>query len=123
MQFSFLVYKRGSPCLRQSYNWSFCPKNLRKRRCLEILTFAICAEVGFYAIYAKKLRAGIMREIDRDSCHFAGGLSFNGSVLKFDICIEATDMMISKKYINHDQLNEEKFVFLLVHEPNGGFMA
>lgn len=71
----------------------------------------------------KKIRAGIMREIDRDSCHFAGGLSFNGSVLKFDICIEVTDMMISKKYINHDQLNEEKFMFLLVHEPNGGFMA
>lgn len=71
----------------------------------------------------KKLRAGIMREIDRDSCHFAGGLSFNGSVLKFDICMEATDMMISKKYINHDQLNEEKLVFLFVHEPNGGFMA
>lgn len=32
-------------------------------------------------------------------------------------------MMISKKYINHDQLNKEKFVFLLVHEPNGGLMA
>ena len=71
----------------------------------------------------KKLRAGIMREIDRDSCHFAGGLSFNGSVLISDIYIEATDMMISKKYINHDQLNEEKLVFLFVHEPNGGFMA
>lgn len=63
-----------------------------------------------------------MKEIDRDSCHFAGGLSFNGSVLISDICIEATDMMISEKYINHDQLNEEEFVFLLV-KPNGGFMA
>ena len=31
-------------------------------------------------------------------------------------------MMKSKKYINHDQLNEEKFVFLLV-KPNGGFLA
>lgn len=31
-------------------------------------------------------------------------------------------MMISKKYINHDQLNKEKFVLLLV-KPNGGFMA
>lgn len=63
-----------------------------------------------------------MREIYRDSCHFAGGLSFNGSVLISDICIEATDMMISKKYINHDQLNEDKFVFLLV-KPIGGFLA
>lgn len=73
--------------------------------------------------YTRKTTSGHYREIDRDSCHFAGGLSFNGSVLKFDICIEATDMAISEKYINHDQLNEEKFVFLLVHEPNGGFMA
>ena len=63
-----------------------------------------------------------MREIYRDSCHFAGGLSFNGSVLISDKCIEATDMMISKKYINHDQLNEDKFVFLLV-KPIGGFLA
>ena len=31
-------------------------------------------------------------------------------------------MMISKKYINHDQLNKEKSVLLLV-KPNGGFMA
>ena len=121
MRFSFSVYKRGSPCLRQSYNWSFCPKNLRKTS----RNLNVCDLCGSRLLcnIREKLRAGIMREIDRDSCHFAGGLSFNGSVLKFDICMEATDMMISKKYIYHDQLNEEKFVFLLVHEPYGGFMA